>query len=156
MPFDPAWNSTTDFFNQIPHSCHFVLHIAVNTNVSEGFVFTAIWSTDMEGRPTDCFVLHIAVKPIIRLLMHLHSCLRVVTWYLSKIRRWFSFLRYSKNLQFQHFQQSQTKMYLSYQNVNIYVNLAIYMAIRYCKWVWQEFILYSFLQRNKFCYNHAT
>ena len=67
MPFDPAWNSTTDVFDQIPHFCHFVLHIAVNTNVSEGFVFTAIWSTDMEGRPADCFVLHIAVKPIIPL-----------------------------------------------------------------------------------------
>ena len=66
MPFDLAWNSTTDVFDQIPHSCHFVLHIAVNTNVSEGFVVTAIWSTYMEGRPADRFVLHIAVKPIIR------------------------------------------------------------------------------------------
>ena len=56
MPFDLAWNTTTDVFDQIPHPCHFVLHIAVNTNVSEGFVFTAIWSTYMEGRPTDSFV----------------------------------------------------------------------------------------------------
>ena len=45
MPFDLAWNSTTDVFDQIPHSCHFVLHIAVNTNPSETFVFTVIWRT---------------------------------------------------------------------------------------------------------------
>ena len=42
--------------------CHFVLHIAVNTNVSEGFVVTAIWSTCVEGRPADRFVLYIAVN----------------------------------------------------------------------------------------------
>jgi hypothetical protein len=66
MSFDLAWNSTTDVFDQIPHSCHFVLHIAVNTNVSEGFVFTAIWSTYMEGRPADRFVLDIAVNTILQ------------------------------------------------------------------------------------------
>ena len=43
-----------------------MLHIAVNTNVSEGFVFTAIWSTYMEGRPADCFVLDIAVNTILQ------------------------------------------------------------------------------------------
>ena len=42
-----------------------MLHIAVNTNVSEGFVFTAIWSTFMEGRPADRFVLDIAVNTIL-------------------------------------------------------------------------------------------
>ena len=68
MPFNLAWNSTTDIFDQHSLFCHFVLHIAVNTNVSEGFVITAIWSTYMEGRPADRFVLHIAVKPIIRYL----------------------------------------------------------------------------------------
>ena len=65
MPFNLAWNSTTDIFDQHSLFCHFVLHIAVNTNVSEGFVFTAIWSTYMEGRPADRFVLHIAVNTIL-------------------------------------------------------------------------------------------
>ena len=37
----------------------FVLHIAVNTNVSKGFVFTAIWRTKVCD---DSFVLHIAVN----------------------------------------------------------------------------------------------
>ena len=43
-----------------------MLHIAVNTNVSEGFVVTAIWSTYMEGRPADRFVLDIAVNTTLR------------------------------------------------------------------------------------------
>jgi hypothetical protein len=40
---------------------------SLNTNVSEGFVFIAIWSTYMEGRPADRFVLHIAVKTSFRI-----------------------------------------------------------------------------------------
>ena len=57
------------FFDQHPHFCHFVLHIAVNTNVSEGFVVTAIWSTFLEGTPADRFVLHIAVNTSLRSLL---------------------------------------------------------------------------------------
>ena len=37
----------------------FVLHIAVKTNVSKGFVFTAIWRTKVCD---DSFVPHIAVN----------------------------------------------------------------------------------------------
>ena len=51
-----------------------MLHIAVNTNVFEGFVFTGIWSTYMEGRPADCFVLDIAVNTILPIIQEVVSC----------------------------------------------------------------------------------
>ena len=57
------------------HFRQFVLHIAVNTNVSEGFVVTAIQSTYVEGRPADRFVLDIAVNTSLQI----HSVQQLVT-----------------------------------------------------------------------------
>ena len=65
MLFDLAWNSTTYFFINITIFLYFVLHMAVNTNVSEQFVITAISSTCLEGTPADGFVLDITVNTIL-------------------------------------------------------------------------------------------